>query len=83
MRQVKARLLKFGFEEEDDSDDDKMYDRPQVPETVPVETIPSIPSIPPPIITKRSGKKESKWGKTTSNEFSILPMMEEKPEKKI
>ena len=31
MRQVKARLLKFGFEEEDDSDHDKPSEIPQPP----------------------------------------------------
>ena len=79
MRQVKARLMKFGFEEEDDSDEDKFQEPPPVAKNIPVETKPPLP---PPIITKRTGKKESKWGKTTS-ESSILPMREEKPEKKI
>lgn len=55
MRQVKARILKFGFGDDDDSDDDKPHNVPQppaIPKPNPVKNQPPVP-----IISKRSGKK--------------------------
>ena len=72
MRKVRARLLKFN-ELEESSEDEQKYEMPKKP-VIPV----NIPPVVKPATT--SGpvkKKESKWGKTSSNEpSSIHPIVE-------
>lgn len=72
MRQVRARLLKLNGLLGNDEDSDQ--DQPPKIE----EKKPDVPPPPPqmntaPIIKKPPGKRQSKWGKTSSNEPAILP----------
>ena len=79
MRQVRARLLKLAGNLGLDSDSDE--DQPQAKIEEPIKAVPApppqapqVPKAAAPVIPRKSGKRESKWGKTASNESSFLPI---------
>ena len=82
MRQVRARLLKLNglLGVNSDDSDDEVQPTPESAKPAPAEVKPvqpiATPSHPAP---RKTGKRESKWGKTNSNESSILPIQSHTP----
>lgn len=73
MRQVRARLLKLNnLYGDNDSDDEVPPPQPPPPQIKPPEPQPP----PSATLPKRFGKRESKWGKTSSAESNLLPIHE-------
>ena len=79
MRKVKARLLKLNdifksdkSEEEEDNQEKNKFEKSAVKYLVP----PPVPAAAGTAIIKlKAVKKQSKWGKTTSSEPSLIPFI--------
>ena len=72
MRQVKARLLKYNELFKDDDSDEQVQKPPNLPPSLPPSAKLGMPKPPTTTATSTGKKRQSKWGKVSTNESQMI-----------